>query len=213
MSNDLVSALGLGSRAPSRDAHNHSRHKVFISFHEDDLWYKEALVEWMRPLIVNESVDTGSIIDIGLSDEQIWRRIRDDYIRDATVTIVLVGRCTWQRKFVDWEIGGSLMSTKLNSRCGLLAILLPTHADFRSTKVRLRLLPPRLADNVGGAEPFAQIADWPFSTSGPIAAQEQLVVSQWIHNAFIRRDGTAPDNGRPRFGHNRTERPCEEGWV
>ena len=31
------------------------------------------------------------------------QKIRDEYIRDATVAIVLIGPRTWQRKHVDWE--------------------------------------------------------------------------------------------------------------
>ena len=62
--------------------------------------------------------------------ETIRQQIRDNFIRDATVTVVLIGPCTWQRKHVDWEIGSSLRKTKRNSRCGLLGILLPNHPNF-----------------------------------------------------------------------------------
>jgi hypothetical protein len=34
----------------------------------------------------------------------IMRRIREEYLEDSTVTMVLIGRRTWARKFVDWEI-------------------------------------------------------------------------------------------------------------
>ena len=40
--------------------------------------------------------------------EYVLRRIRELYIRDSTVTIVLIGQCTWARRFVDWEIQSSL---------------------------------------------------------------------------------------------------------
>jgi hypothetical protein len=36
------------------------------------------------------------------------RRIRQLYLLDSTVTIVLIGKCTWARKFVDWETQASL---------------------------------------------------------------------------------------------------------
>lgn len=212
MSDDLMSALGLVGRASGRDARTHERHRVFISFHEEDRTYKEALVEWLRPFIIDESVDTGSIIDTGLTDDQIWRKIRDEYIRSATVTIVLVGACTWQRKFVDWEIGGSLMKTSRNSRCGLVGILLPDHADFGRQTYRPGLLPPRLAANAGGEDPYARVWKWPFEWSGPKLGKAGLV-ADWIETAFSRREGSDPVNGAPRFEDNRLTPPCHVGWA
>ena len=91
------------------------RHKVFISFHEKDIKYKENFVRMMGNRIVDRSVDTGNIDDTGLKTETIRQKIRDEYIRDATVAIVLIGRRTWQRKYVDWEIGSSIRGTKRNS--------------------------------------------------------------------------------------------------
>ena len=96
------------------------RRKVFISFYNDDQDYKDRFVQKARNVIVDKSVDTGRIDDTSLKVATIRQRIRDDYIRDATVTIVLIGPCTWQRKHVDWEIGSSLRKTKKNPRCGLL---------------------------------------------------------------------------------------------
>ena len=115
---------------------------MFVSFHEQDIRYKERFVELMRGRIQDRSVDTGSIDDAGRKTDAIRNKIRDDYIRDATVTVVLIGRCTWQRKHVDWEIGGSLRRTKTNPRCGLLGILLPNHPDFGKRRRNLRRVPP-----------------------------------------------------------------------
>ena len=81
------------------------RHKVFVSFHHEDQYYKDTFVEWMEGDIVDQSVEDGDIDDDNLSAEAIREKIRDEFIRDATVTVVLIGQCTWQRKHVDWEIG------------------------------------------------------------------------------------------------------------
>ena len=99
--------------------------------------------------IVDESVEDGDIDDDNLTTETIRQYIRDGFIRDATVTIALIGPCTWQRKHVDWEIGSSLRATRLNSRCGLLGILLPNHPNAGAARYSLKLVPPRVADNVG----------------------------------------------------------------
>ena len=125
------------------------RHKVFLSFHHRlDEDYKDTFCKLLGTGIVDKSVEDGDI-DPGLKVDTVRSRIRDDFIADATVTVVLVGRCTWQRKHVDWEIGSSLRDTKKNSRCGLLGILLPSHPDHGRPEYRSRLIPPRLADNAG----------------------------------------------------------------
>ena len=104
------------------------RHKVFISYyHEEDQRYKERLVGIMGNRIVDCSVDTRDIVDSNLPVDEVRRRIRDVFIAEATVTIVLIGPRTWQRKHVDWEIHASLRDTEHNRRCGLLGILLPAH--------------------------------------------------------------------------------------
>ena len=79
------------------------RHRVFISYYHEDQQYKDWFVQFMRNDLVDESVGDGDINDESLATETIRQ-----YILDATVTVVLIGPCTWQRKHVDWEIGSSL---------------------------------------------------------------------------------------------------------
>src|SRR6267378_346467 len=40
--------------------------------------------------------------------EYVMTRIRQIYLKDSTVTIVLVGSCTHSRRYIDWEIKSSL---------------------------------------------------------------------------------------------------------
>lgn len=106
-------------------------HKAFISYHHDrDQWYKDKLVEFGQTysIFVDRSVDTGDISD-DLNDEQIRRKIRDKYLRDSTVTIVLVGRETKHRKHVDWEIHSSMYDGSVNRRSGIVVINLPRISD------------------------------------------------------------------------------------
>ncbi len=186
------------------------RHKVFISFHHDDQEYKEGFVSAMGDDIVDKSVDDGDIDDNRLATETIRQKIRDGFIADATVTVVLIGRCTWQRKHVDWEIGSSLRDTKRNSRCGLLGIILPGHPDFNEDTYKPRLIPPRLADNCKGDGRYACIYDWP-SQYNWLNQSETESIRKWIHKAFERRKGTPPDNSRDQFGRNRSG-SCSDGW-
>ena len=182
------------------------RHKVFISFYEEDIKYKELFVRMMGRRMVDRSVDTGDIVDAGLKTPTIRQKIRDEYIRDASVTIVLIGPCTWQRRHVDWEIGASIRKTKKNPRCGLLGIFLPNHPSIRTQSHNTRLLPPRLADNCQGNDPYALIYKWPQPWT---PAQ----MAEWIHRAFVRRQGVPPSNARMSFGRNWVRRKCSQGWT
>lgn len=103
-------------------------HRVFISYHHDnDQWYKEELVRFGKENKIFEdwSVDTGDISD-DLTDEQIRVKIRDEYLRDSSVTIVLVGTETKHRKFIDWEIYSSMFDGKKSKKSGIIVINLPS---------------------------------------------------------------------------------------
>ncbi len=102
-------------------------HKVFISyFHSQDQGYKEELLRLneIHGIFIDKSVDTGDIDD-GLPDQTIRELIRDDYLRDSTVTIVLIGTETKKRKHVDWEIYSSMFDGKKNKKSGIIVITLP----------------------------------------------------------------------------------------
>lgn len=92
------------------------RHKVFVSFHHEDEHYKDEFTTMMNGNIVDRSVGDGDIDDTAQMDT-IRQRIRDGFIRDASVTVVLIGPCTWQRKHVDWEIG--IQSQGYQAECSL----------------------------------------------------------------------------------------------
>lgn len=181
------------------------RHKVFLSYHHDeDQEYKNTFARMMGSDIVDKSVKEEDIDDSNLPVDTIRRIIRDDFIADATVTVVLIGPCTWQRKHVDWEISSSLRDTQKNSRCGLLGILLPNHPNFGPGQYDPHLIPPRLAKNCQGHDPYARIYDWP----GPWATDR---IRRWIHQAFERRKGRPPNNNQTQFRRNRRG-ACLAGW-
>ena len=120
-------------------------HKVFISYHHRrDQEYRDTLVEWgdHHGIFVDRSVDTGDIPD-DLPDDRIREIIRDDYLRDSTVTIVLVGVETRRRKHVDWEIYSSMYDGAVNKKSGILVVNLPStncqymHAPHGTTEREL----------------------------------------------------------------------------
>ena len=181
-----------------------SRHNVFVSYyHGQDQRHKDRFVRMMGDNIVDRSVDLGDIIDNNLPTEAVLQRIREDHIAQVSVTVVLIGRCTWQRKYVDWEIGASLRDTTTNPRCGLLGILLPTHPDYGNETYDQHRIPPRLAANCGENATFASIYDW---------TDDPTEVRGWIHRAFLRRRRQPdPDNSRHPFRQNR-HGDCMRGW-
>ena len=183
-------------------------HKVFISYyHADDEEYKRRLVQALESKAIDKSVSPGDIHDEGLPLDEIRRRIRDVHIADATVTIVLIGPCTWQRKHVDWEISASIIDRRNNERCGLVGLLLPTHPDYDALPQdrNPHLVPPRLARNIDGKSPFAVIYKWPRKS---VARR----VMPNVHRAFLRKDKTPwPDDGLDLFVNNRGG-DCLRGW-
>ncbi|MFY9309618.1 MAG: TIR domain-containing protein [Bacteroidia bacterium] len=181
------------------------RHKVFLSFHHGDPLtdpycgqkYKERfeyLFSSQYEAMITKSVQDGDIKD-GITTETTRQKIRDEYIADATVTIVLIGPETWKRKHVDWEISSSIRDTSKNSRCGLIGILLPNYPDYdrNANTFNQYTIPPRLWDNkVCG---FANIYVW---------NENPTIVQGWIHDAFLRRNKILPDNSYPLFNNNRS---------
>ncbi len=125
----------------------YKKHKVFISYHhQNDQYYKDQLVgigEW-NDVFVDRSVDTGDIPD-HWTDEQIRKVIRDKYLRDSTVTILLAGTETKNRKHVDWELHSSMYDGTINKKSGILVITLPevnvygnviaAHGDVEKLKI------------------------------------------------------------------------------
>lgn len=102
--------------------------KVFISYHHDnDQYFKNEISSWAGHygFFDDVSVDTGDIDDDYRTSERIRQIIRDDFLQDSEVTIVLVGSETHGRKHVDWEIKSSMIDGKLNKRSGIVVVMLP----------------------------------------------------------------------------------------
>lgn len=172
------------------------RHNVFISYHhrndEDSKIEFERIFSGIYNVLQTKAVNDGDI-DPYLKTETIRLKIRDEFIRDASVTIVLVGSETWKRKHVDWEISSSIRDTQYNPRTGLLGILLPAYPRTDMQHYDKCTIPPRLQDNIDCD--FAQIHNW--STN----ADE---VQQWIHEAYLKRKTDNPSNSRNMFANNRS---------
>lgn len=183
-----------------------TRHKVFVSHHHENDHSRKQIFDLRfgnaYGVIVPGSVDLGDI-DPNLPTDRIRQKIRDEYLRDTSVTVVLVGTETWQRKHVDWEIGSSVRHTEYNPRSGLVGIILPSYIEAnRRTLTTDRYgnvtgydpytIPPRLHDNVACG--FASLHLW---------SEDPERIEQLVHDAYLRKARIDPDNSYPSFVNNR----------
>lgn len=200
------------------------RHKVFISYyHYDDQYYKNKLISfneinpntWQQQSIFEDySVHENEIDDTGLSSEQVRCIIRDEYIKDATVLLLLCGQNTKRRKHIDWEIHAAMYDSSANRQMGIIVINLPTinqniRASSNEEKPLLsdggrwyRLedrhdyeqhypyMPSRIIDNFVKDVPIT-VVDW-----NRIANNPQRL-KQLIDNAFNRRFDFSYDHSAP----------------
>ena len=166
-----------------------NQYKVFVSYyHEEDHIYIDqfaAMFANVHGILLSKSSAMGKFDTTKFSTERIRQAIRDKYLQETTVTVVLIGANTWKQKSVDWEISASLHQTQYNTRSGLLGILLPTHPGPPDRPYDPYTVPPRLYDNVRCG--FAKIYPW---NDHP----HNLLL--WIHYAYRQRTEVLPDNSR-----------------
>lgn len=97
-----------------------TRRKCFISHHHADEGEVQEFIQGFdhdQDVLIARGIGasmSGDIIN-SVNADYIKSQIRSKYLRDTTVTIVMVGRETWGRRFVDWEIAASLRNTATSS--------------------------------------------------------------------------------------------------
>ena len=106
------------------------KRQVFISsFHADrnevDAFiYRWAAVEKVFFANALATFDNDDFIN-STDPEYVMTQIRSKYLMNSSVTILLVGKCTHSRRYVDWELKSSLRQGT-NVPNGLLAFVLPS---------------------------------------------------------------------------------------
>lgn len=203
---------------------NIARHRVFISYyHHDDQRYKDYLIKMqefnietmqMQSIFEDFSVHENEIDDTGLSSEQIRCIIRDEYIKDATVLILLCGENTKKRKHIDWELHAAMYDSLANRQMGIIVINLPTIkqgirasseeekpllSDFgqwysienrAEFEVQYPYMPSRIIDNFVKGVPIT-VVEWSRIENHP------TILKQLIDNAFNRRFNFTYDHSSP----------------
>lgn len=203
---------------------NIARHRVFISYyHHDDQRYKDYLIKMqefnietmqMQSIFEDFSVHEDEIDDTGLSSEQIRCIIRDEYIKDATVLILLCGENTKKRKHIDWELHAAMYDSPANRQMGIIVINLPTIkqgirasseeekpllSDFgqwysidnrAEFEAQYPYMPSRIIDNFVKEVPIT-VVEWSRIENHP------TILKQLIDNAFNRRFDFTYDHSYP----------------
>lgn len=166
-----------------------TRRKCFVSYHHDDESEVQDFIEEFdrdHNVFIARGIGAsmpGDIINSTRAD-YIKSQIRAKYLRDTTVTVVMIGKCTWARRFVDWEIAASLRNTPTATRSGLLAITLPSVSSTG------RSVPARLGDNLADEDGYARWWKYPTSSEG---------LATMIETAYEYRSSrrNLVDNSRP----------------
>lgn len=109
-------------------------HKCFISFKKEDQWYRNQIDKlFAESDLINKGLDRIINSDDG---DYIMQTIRQDYLKDSTVTIFVIGTHSSEiegydymgrRKnyFIERELQASLYNGPGNTRNGILGVVLP----------------------------------------------------------------------------------------
>jgi len=154
------------------------RRKVFISHYSGD---RVEVDEFIDRFANREDVFMPRVLGANDNDEfiesnnpeYVMTQIRQKYLQDSTVTIVLIGSCTHSRRFIDWEIKSSLRQGSYTPN-GLLGIRLPSQGESAH-------LPLRFKENWNSeGNCYARYCQYPKTASE---------LRGWIEDAFQARSG------------------------
>ena len=171
----LVKAKAAGVNTPVR-------HKCFVCYHAADIDAVTDFVEQYEDVFIPRVVgasDSDHFNDPvnSTAEEYIKSQIREKYLWDSTVTLLFIGKCTWSRKYIDWEISASLRNDAKNKRSGLLAITPPDKSH--------NTLPTRFADNYTPDQLSVSYARYIYYPTTSAALRNA------IQDAFAARDARA----------------------
>lgn len=173
------------------------KRKIFISYHhdEDQGFYNsisKALETEFTP-VQDNSLDR--LIDSD-DPEYVMQRIRDNHISGTSCTIVLCGSETPYRKYVDWEIKGTL-----DKDHGLIGIALPTCRRGVQNKW---IVPERLHDNISSG--YATFIEWAsvFNSGLGLLYSNPAATLKAHIEAVVLRNCSLIDNSREKMGRNKS---------
>jgi len=171
------------------------KRRVFISHYKGDHIEVDVFIDKFAnqagiftPYVLGAN-DNDDFID-STNPSYVMQQIREKYLKDSSVTLVLMGNCTHSRRYVDWEIKSSLQqgSTLPN---GLVGIILPSSG-------KNAYLPPRFEANWNSSHQNCYAKYW-------ICPNDPLVLGEYIDDAYNARTtrATLISNSNEMMKYNR----------
>jgi MTH538 TIR-like domain (DUF1863) len=158
---------------------------IFLSFHQSDeleanIWRRryEGYFNEIRTLGLDEFGDDFTEHINSGDPDYVMRRIREEKIAGTSCTVVLIGKCTWARRYIDWEIAATLRDFLDSLPGGLIGVQLPSAGQHGWDK-----LPPRLALNLT-TDKGVDVGYARFYTPAP----SDDTVAKWVDDAVERRN-------------------------
>ena len=166
------------------------RRKCFISYHHTDQQEVDEFIRTFdheRNIFISRGLGkemSQNIVD-STDTDYVMRRIRELYLSDSTVTIVMLGKCTWARRYVDWELQSSLRNGETVTANGLLGIKLPSYPSSGGPYPNRLYL--NLKQNDSQADCYARVLSYPTSSQDLMDAieaahQRRSTHQKWINN-------------------------------
>ena len=121
-----------------------SKRSVFITYDAEDHTETEFFIDLFAKKkgilkLEDRRVSPADEFISNPSRPYILKQVRTDCLKISSVTIVLIGKCTHSRRFIDWEIAASLTRFR-GAPSGLIGLVLNRARGSA-------LLPPRLGAN------------------------------------------------------------------
>jgi len=158
-------------------AYTGTKRRVFISHYRGDRDEVDAFIDEFAN---RQKVFTPYVLGANDNDEfisssnpeYVMSQIRQKYLQDTTVTIVLQSACTHSRRYIDWELKSSLRQGEYTPN-GVMGIILPSQGNSC-------WIPPRLEENWNENHTNCYARHWVYPSSA-----EQL--GGWIEDAYNAR--------------------------
>jgi hypothetical protein len=176
---------------------NLSRRKVFFSHYKGDQIEVNAFIRDFSSAFIPRVSGANNDAFIDSTDtDYVMQRIRSLYIKDSTVIIVFLGKCTHSRRYIDWEIKSSL-KRGTHFPNGLMGICLPS----TNNKV---VLPQRLESNWNQEHKNCYAKFWRYPSSVEelhgwieVAQETRLTLAHSINNSreMMRYNGKCRNCG------------------
>jgi hypothetical protein len=166
------------------------KRNVFISHFREDREEVDTFIKEFKDVFTPKVLGANDNDDFinSKNPEYVMQRIRELYLGDSSVTIVLLGSCTHSRRYIDWEIKSSLQQGKYLPN-GLIGIALPS----QNNKAHL---PKRFRCNwIKGGGGYARFKPYPTSKE---------ILRDWIDDAYDARENRSHliDNSLPMMDYN-----------